>query len=107
MSRFFKTLTEAGRLRQGTAGQDKTSSWGPLQSARVEMPPPFETARSTAWPAGGILETGETVASALPVETALLGTEAQVALDKRARLLPHSVDQAIVEHYRRLRTKLL
>jgi protein-tyrosine kinase len=104
MSRFFKTLTEAGRLRQGTAGQERSGNWGPLQTARFEMPPAFEKAGSTALAPE---EPVEALSAVLPVQTAPLGTEAHVVLDKRARLLPHTVDQSIVEHYRRLRTKLL
>ena len=35
------------------------------------------------------------------------GTPAAVALDKKARLIPHSVDPTLVEHYRILRTRIL
>src|SRR5258705_419053 len=36
-----------------------------------------------------------------------IGTNAHVDIDKRARLIPHAVDAVVVEHYRRLRTKIL
>lgn len=37
----------------------------------------------------------------------MLGASTTVVLDRRARLIPHSVDGTIVEYYRRLRTKIL
>ena len=36
-----------------------------------------------------------------------LGIPVKVALDPRARLIPHSVNPEIVEHYRKLRTKII
>ena len=36
-----------------------------------------------------------------------LGTLAKVTLDKKARLIPHMVDGAVVEYYRMLRTKIM
>jgi non-specific protein-tyrosine kinase len=40
-------------------------------------------------------------------QTELAGTTAKVSLDRKARLIPNTLDQAVVEHYRRLRTKIL
>jgi capsular exopolysaccharide synthesis family protein len=36
-----------------------------------------------------------------------LGAEADAKLDHSARLIPHAIDSSVVEHYRRLRTKIL
>jgi len=35
------------------------------------------------------------------------GSPAPLILDKRVRVIPHAVDSSVVEHYRKLRTKLL
>jgi capsular exopolysaccharide synthesis family protein len=105
MSRFFKTLTEASRLRKEIDGERKSGDWGPLQTAQIEIPPPFERAPLPQQPVE--IPASQVSEAVLPVQTALLGLDAPVVLDRRARLLPHTVDQSIVEHYRRLRTKLL
>ena len=36
-----------------------------------------------------------------------MGTKAPIVFDEQARLLPHSNDSIVLEHYRRLRTKML
>jgi capsular exopolysaccharide synthesis family protein len=36
-----------------------------------------------------------------------LHAKTEIAFDPRARLIPHATDSAVVEHYRRLRTKIL
>jgi capsular exopolysaccharide synthesis family protein len=108
MSRFFKTLTEASRSQKEAANGENSGDWGPIKTARIEMPPPFETTESKApAPEEPIQIQDELAEPARPVRTALLGMDAPVVLDRRARLLPHTVDRSIVEHYRRLRTKLL
>jgi non-specific protein-tyrosine kinase len=35
------------------------------------------------------------------------GRQAKVSLDQKARLIPHAVDPGVVEHYRKLRTKIM
>jgi len=63
---------------------------------------------------------GDRVAAAVPAEPVmaaqpstrsphhgLIGSPAKVTLDRYARVIPHSADPAIVEHYRRLRTKII
>jgi capsular exopolysaccharide synthesis family protein len=37
----------------------------------------------------------------------VVGTRAEVDFDQRARLIPHAVNSVVLEHYRRLRTKIL
>src|SRR6202044_474447 len=39
--------------------------------------------------------------------TVSLGAETDATLDRSARLIPFAIDSAVVEHYRRLRTKIL
>jgi capsular exopolysaccharide synthesis family protein len=42
-----------------------------------------------------------------PPQSDLSGTTAKVTLDRTARLIPNTLDPTVVEHYRRLRTKIL
>jgi capsular exopolysaccharide synthesis family protein len=49
----------------------------------------------------------EVLNSFAPQKNGTVGTAAKVALDQKARLLPHAVDSVVLEHYRRLRAKIL
>ena len=40
-------------------------------------------------------------------EDSFFGTHADVELDQSARLIPHAVDSAVVEYYRKLRTRIM
>jgi capsular exopolysaccharide synthesis family protein len=40
-------------------------------------------------------------------ESQLVGTAAKVSFDTKARLIPNAIDAVVVEHYRRLRTKII
>jgi succinoglycan biosynthesis transport protein ExoP len=42
-----------------------------------------------------------------PAPDESLGAPTSVALDKKARIIPHAIDSTIVEYYRRLRTKII
>jgi capsular exopolysaccharide synthesis family protein len=49
----------------------------------------------------------EQTATSVPSRNGLLGCLVTVALNKRARILPHSVDPRLAEHYRIIRTNIL
>jgi len=49
----------------------------------------------------------EVLNSFSPPTNGLVGTAAKVSLDKKARLTPHAINSVVLEHYRRLRTKII
>lgn len=51
------------------------------------------------------LENGRDPLAAVP--EGFFGSHADITLDQTARLIPHAVDHSVVEHYRRLRTKIM
>ena len=54
------------------------------------------------------LENGrDPLAAVATVQEGFFVSHADVKLDQTARLIPHAVDSAVVEHYRRLRTKIM
>jgi len=111
MSRFYNALKEASRLQpQG----DKT--WDGL-TPPATPPVPAPEALKAGSPAVPQVE-----AAALSLESEVtqpkpqatpaaqngfFGSHAEMILDQTARLLPHAVDAAVVEHYRKLRTKIM
>jgi capsular exopolysaccharide synthesis family protein len=58
-------------------------------------------------PGASILSSGPPLVSPPDPAFASIGTPTKVVMDEGARLIPHTVDPAVVEHYRRLRTKIL
>ena len=115
MSRLYEALKEAHWLRQGgdrNAGKGLWEAWG---IDGIDIPAaqdPLEAREAD--PSGVVLadelEVASPRAEALPPfddTNDLAGIPAKAALDKKARLIPHAVDPIIVEHYRRLRTKIL
>ena len=58
-------------------------------------------------PAASIFSSGPPIVPPPPPDFASIGTPTKVVMDEAARLIPHTVDPAVVEHYRRLRTKIL
>lgn len=109
MSRFYDVLKEASRLQPPPAGnldgaiqkvahshlsdsangraQDDMDSKSP---AETEIPP---------------LNQAQELWLATPPNGSVVPIHA--SMDRRARILPHAADTAVIEHYRRLRTKLL
>ena len=96
MSRFYNALKEASRLKpSGDASPIPEAAPVDASTAtRVEKPEIFS------------LE-GELDPPAPAVKNGFFGSHAQVTLDQTARLIPHAVDPTVVEHYRRLRTKIM
>ena len=106
MSRFYDALKEASR-RQSPSGNGNGNGTIHLP---VEVNGDAGMNAGTAAPLPVAIEP-------LPVETEPdhwpepprngTGVHVHSALDRTARVIPHMADTAVVEHYRRLRTKLL
>ncbi len=110
MSRLYEALKEASRRRGSSDGGNGV--WEPWQNGGIEIPP-VDTApqvqnqdpREESIPA---LETDAVVTAVEEDEpTFSLRAEVDTELDTSARLIPFATDTAVVEHYRRLRTKIL
>lgn len=113
MSRFYNTLKAAKLSAPVESGQEQATAWAALD---------IDELTAAATPAAvASLEPEPIVVEAEPAGFApipeaseadvptggSLGILTKVSLDPRARLIPHGVDAIVVEHYRRLRTKLL
>jgi capsular exopolysaccharide synthesis family protein len=133
MSRFYYALKEASRSRQNTNAEGELE---PLELNGIDASPmdaspmnevPMDTAPVDAAPVLNTPAPKHAVETpGLPAEEAWmfasdqqlldsvaglqhgpLGTATKASLDLKARLIPHAVDAEVVEHYRRLRTKLI
>lgn len=124
MGRLYDALREANRARQGSdrdAGKASLwEAWGiqeidipPVQvAAKAPVPLPLEEEEQEqetvlAVDAGSPEDHIAPVVAPEPPQNGLLGAVTHAALDRKARLIPHATDSSIVEHYRRLRTKIL
>jgi capsular exopolysaccharide synthesis family protein len=132
MSRLYEALKEASRRRGNrTGGGDGRSGdglWEYWQNSGVEFPPVDSDSpvlqHAGPAPANGHSEespaeddsqpAAEKILSAVEedglgesLRAGPLGAPAQVRLDHSARLIPYAIDAAVVEYYRRLRTKIL
>jgi polysaccharide biosynthesis transport protein len=104
MSRFYQALRAASR--SGTLGPEQipqpsrpgVDSFGIDDGAGSNQAPPQAQARS--------LEE-ELAATTVAPQRGLFSINTKAKLDQHARVIPNAVDQAVVEHYRRLRTKLI
>ena len=120
MSRVFDALQEAARHR-GPNGAPTEAVWtelgvnpaaAPVQKVqRVEkeitaIRPPESTATVATEEILEAVEVTPEMKVATP-EHASPDQAAKIILDKRARLIPHTTDQIVVERYRMLRTKIL
>lgn len=135
MSRFYDALREAGRPQP--AEKLPEDEWGAKGSPAENVPPqaffdslrvpepasqivlvpepePAQAAVVEPVPGPGPAVTAEDLMdlalhppdSAVP-KRELAGTKAKITFDRRARVLPHATNSVVLEHYRRLRTKLL
>lgn len=106
MSRFYQALKGASRFEPPVNG------WEGLPST-VAPPDPEPEAVRNAFTAARIevpdTSPPENGYGPLPgvVEEGFFGSHADVTLDQTSRLIPHAVDRSVVEHYRRLRTKIM
>lgn len=113
MSRFYNALKEASRFQSPAEGererpkpQEKApavASGEPLVAAgatATQLEPPVVAPS----PDEG---SGRFSAFREVPKNGVFGRHAKVTIDQTARLIPHAVDPAVVEHYRKLRTKIM
>jgi capsular exopolysaccharide synthesis family protein len=125
MSRFYDALREASRSSpaNGAAGQGESKL--PAADGMERLPaeadgqaPPEVTAMESLLEAAsdsppvldgpwGLGEAQEMLDAMAPVQHPPVATTTPVRLNPKARILPHITNPIILEHYRRLRTKLL
>src|SRR5690242_7236562 len=107
MSRFYNALKEASRFQPLETPEVETRD-SPVAPPDLNPQPEGKSAspadRAEAQDKFSLGDEQNRVATAAP---AFFGCHADVILDQTARLIPHAVDQAVVEHYRRLRTKIM
>src|SRR5215470_9262091 len=111
MSRFYNALKEASRSQP--PGE---TVWEGLKPRETPPAPQAEMILETAPPAArmepespllSLEEEFHELNSAPASHSGFFGSHADVSLDQSARLIPHAVDRAVVEHYRKLRTKIM
>ena len=118
MSRLYEALKEASRNRGKAEGPSRL--WEALDingipAAEVPERAPVERAPAESREAAPLPLNGHSVepaavevaAAELEVPAHELGREAEAGLDQHAKLLPYAVNPTVVDHYRRLRTKIL
>jgi capsular exopolysaccharide synthesis family protein len=120
MSRLYDALKDVNRLEQEGDQEGKPPFW---EGGNIDIPP-VQVAAETIVPAPPAPANGNRVQSLPEPEIPLIpelsvpvvpeeqtsgvqGVPVAAGLDRRARLIPHATDLAVVEHYRRLRTKIL
>jgi capsular exopolysaccharide synthesis family protein len=94
MSRFYSALKEGSRSQPPDREKNGSARNAPdliADTANAAFTPSFT---------GGISDP-------VPPKTAAVGIRAEVKLDQTARLIPHAVDRAVMEDYRKLRTKIM
>ena len=119
MSRLFNALKEATRFRENTAGTAGDQVWEELGINRIEAISPVpndveaievESSAPAAVLVGDAKDASarEDVPSSVTARQSLsLGNPATATIDKKARLIPNTLDPIIVERYRMLRTKIM
>jgi capsular exopolysaccharide synthesis family protein len=108
MSRLYDALNRRAEPAEAAGGE----LWKALEREAAVAPDTPGSSEAAAEPEEVSIQepaaTQETDAAAPALlAPASLESRSKITLDKKARLLPHAVDPAVVEHYRRLRTKLL
>jgi len=115
MSRLFDALKEASRFRENSNGSAGESVWKALGVNDAEGQPVLGKAQESDSAAAAVLlaeiadaplET-EPAPGLPPVTNEQVGMPVKVTLDLKARLIPHTVNPAVVERYRMLRTKIM
>jgi capsular exopolysaccharide synthesis family protein len=120
MSRLYEALKEASRCRGSNSGGNGLLEYWRENGMEI---PPVDAAVQTLQnvqpaAANGHLEESpeeavsaseSDVVTAVEVDKPLipLNVESDASLDRNARLIPFAMDAGVVEHYRRLRTKIL
>jgi capsular exopolysaccharide synthesis family protein len=112
MSRFYRALQEASRsvpdlTEKGELGEFESARLG---TEGVPVPDSADAIALADAPPGETHAGSEERAGVLPVDgsrNGSLGVPARILLDKAAPLIPHAVDGAVIEYYRRLRAKII
>ena len=107
MSRFYQVLKEASRSQPGNGKPDRT--------IRETEHDSLEESTQANQPAAPLAQNIPEMVTPLAHESEPKGATpwknlagaGRALLDRNARLIPNAADPSIVEHYRRLRTKLL
>jgi capsular exopolysaccharide synthesis family protein len=114
MSRFYDALKQASRMRREADPVPAEALWQPfgLESVSITHAPeaveePAPSSQATAGRSAWTISEEQPLPGTACERVADFGTEAKIHLDQKARLIPNVADQAIVEYYRRLRTKLI
>lgn len=109
MSRYYEALREASRFRRKADGAVEEPEPEAVESAGAATPGEQEAIPPNS--AGRVQEDWAIPQDPLgPGLAPGSGSSAQPAamvLDPKARLIPHAIDTVVVEHYRRLRTKIM
>jgi capsular exopolysaccharide synthesis family protein len=115
MSRFYDVLKEANRSRETPESDPGAAEWAMLGMNAIEAPPVPESEERPEPPGHPATPTGaawnsaadEVLDSFAHLKNGPIVTSTKVTLDQKARLIPHAVDAVVLEHYRRLRAKIL
>jgi capsular exopolysaccharide synthesis family protein len=114
MSRLYEALKEANRQRGSENGHDPLLE--ALQINALETPireTPVELPAAAAVPLNGHTHeeppANPTYAVEVdePISETEIATDAKAELDQKAKLIPYAVNPRVVDHYRRLRTKIM
>lgn len=111
MSRVYDALKQAGRAHQIENPIPQVDALGLLRNDGPNVEPATAPGReergkpqTDPWE---ISPEQELHRRASVVRNGSFGTDANILLDPTARLIPNATEAAVVEHYRRLRTKLV
>jgi len=116
MSRLFDALRDSTGFRQSANGKAGEDVWHALGIDEPGAAPSADDADinealapdpMAADELAAILQEDALLQTASTSLNDSLGIPTKAALDRKARLIPHSVNPVIAEHYRRLRTKIL
>src|SRR6185312_12861742 len=113
MSRLYEALKEANRNRGNGNGPSRLWEALDLNGIPAAEAPPAESPEAAPLPLNGHSQEPaaavEVADARIDAETSVheLGREAEAGLDQHAKLLPYAVNPTVVDHYRRLRTKIL
>lgn len=117
MSRLFDALKEATRFRENTGGTTTEKVWEDLGINGIgeggPVPSDLKPAETQSAAPAAVLDAKsaplkvETPGPVAAEPSQPLGSLAVAAIDKKARLIPNTLDPIVVERYRMLRTKIM
>jgi len=115
MSRFYRALQEASRTDSDLAEKAGVAEFGNGKPDAETLPilnhvdalEAIAIADALAGEADSTSEDDKQVLPAAEPRSGSLGIPTTVLMDRAAPLIPHAVDKAVVEYYRRLRAKIM